>query len=637
MMLKKDEGERRVKKIGIIILVIMISLGILSPGVITMNQRGWSIETIDSTEDVGYDTSLALDTNGYPHISYRDWTNGDVKYAYQDASGWHISIIDSIGYVGYHTSLALDSNDYPHISYHDETNGDLKYVYQDADGWHISIIDSTNYVGAFTSLALDNNDYSHISYHDMTNGDLKYVYQDASGWHISIVDSTEDVGWYTSISLDSNDSPHISYHDMTNNDLKYAYQDASGWHISIIDSIGYVGEYTSLALDSNDYPHISYFKRDDCKGDLKYAYQDSSGWHNMTVDGNNYSDIGYCSSLALDSNDYPHISYLDWKNHHDGDLKYAYQDSSGWHTSIVDSSWDVGFHTSIALKNHSYPHISYYDFANGNLKYAKILPSVDYILITDQSKNELPNSFLATQSKIECYASSFNTTYGDIDFIDVTWNIQNSGGSNASINTTSGSKVELYTGWYNGTVTLSIDDGNGHTDTIIFTINSTQFSMTLYQGWNLITIPVENTWTAETLGQHVTDCTIVTMFNSSTHTFVSHTVGTPHDDFPIMDGRGYFVYCITDNIFKMHNLSITIANVTIYVNWNMIGWYHEYPATAESLGENISGTSVVTMFDGEVQSFRTHIVDVPHDNFTITRGMALFIYTSQESYWHGEG
>ena len=164
-----------------------------------------------------------------------------------------------------------------------------------------------------------------------------------------------------------------------------------------------------------------------------------------------------------------------------------------------------------------------------------------------------------------------------------------------------------------------------------------QFSMPLYFGWNLITFPVDNTWTAETLGRNISGCSVVVMFNSSTQTFLTHVVGTPHDDFPIMDGMGYFVYCIQDSILSIPDVSITSITAHIYEEWNIVGWYHEYSTTAESLGENISGTSAVSMFDPVTQTFITHVVGVPHDNFTIERGMGLFIYTDEESYWYGEG
>lgn len=43
-------------------------------------------------------------------------------------SEWSIQTVDSEGNVGYYTSIALDSSDRPHISYYDETNDDLKYA-----------------------------------------------------------------------------------------------------------------------------------------------------------------------------------------------------------------------------------------------------------------------------------------------------------------------------------------------------------------------------------------------------------------------------------------------------------------------------------------------------------------------------
>jgi hypothetical protein len=50
---------------------------------ISVLRSSWAIETVDSAGYYGFgETSLALDSNDYPHISYCDWNNSDLKYAY---------------------------------------------------------------------------------------------------------------------------------------------------------------------------------------------------------------------------------------------------------------------------------------------------------------------------------------------------------------------------------------------------------------------------------------------------------------------------------------------------------------------------------------------------------------------------
>ena len=115
----------------------------VTPGTGNCQSTDFDCEPVDSAGDVGRYTSIVIDSSYNVHISYYDSTNGDLKYATNrdvtpgtgncQSTNFDCEPVDSTGDVGWNTSIAIDSSDNVHISYRDTTNGDLKYAVLDSD------------------------------------------------------------------------------------------------------------------------------------------------------------------------------------------------------------------------------------------------------------------------------------------------------------------------------------------------------------------------------------------------------------------------------------------------------------------------------------------------------------------------
>jgi hypothetical protein len=98
-------------------------------------------------------------------------------------------------------------------------------------------------------------------------------------------------------------------------------------------------------------------------------------------------------------------------------------------------------------------------------------PRVDYIVITGSlggialEDETVPVGFIITG-----YASAFNISSGFIDDISVTWTVENSSGAQATTSDGSGKSDTFDAGLSGGTAVWTADDGQGHTDTVMFTI-----------------------------------------------------------------------------------------------------------------------------------------------------------------------
>jgi hypothetical protein len=357
----------------------------------------------EEIDDIGWYASLNLDSNDRSHISYYDYSNGDLKYAVLTGNSWNIESVDTEGNVGRYTSITLDTENNPHISYYDYSNGDLKYAKKTTDTWATETIDSWGKVGLYTSIVLDTQNNAHISYCDYDNRNLKYAKWTGSSWDKTVVDRTGTIGVfeyfgdYTSIALDSNDDPHISYCDFGNYDLKYAHWDSNSWFSEIVDEDGELGQYSSLVIDDNDNPHISYgylTKDSDLEFDLKYAVKTNGNWDIKTVDSS--GDIRKWISLKLNSDNYPHITYYDYT---EGSLKYSYYNGDSWIFDTIESEGSTGCFNSLCLDNDNNPYIAYYDWGRKALKYTVSTDNIWDVQIVQVDTN---TDFLDQEQKYCC-------------------------------------------------------------------------------------------------------------------------------------------------------------------------------------------------------------------------------------------
>ena len=354
--------------------------------------------TIESVVDLRFfyemtDHSLAKfeDTGAdktYLHLAY----GGDhLYYAYFNGTSWSTEEVDLNPSVGSFASIAVDSENNPHIAYYDAEHGNLKYATKWFGTWWIETVDTpTPDMCLPPSLASESID-PFLS-EDGLNLARPWLNPEFAEDQPSLLLAPNEldcgVGQYTSIGLDSLEVPHISYYqfDINHTDdfnrLKYANKDGGVWTTQIVQESGSAGhkregKYTSIAFDTNDHPHIAFL--DDDMDDVRLAWIGPAGrwnWKNL-YDGEE-KNVGGWISLVINSSNTCYISFYDKSIGalYFAELKKCHLNTSelgDLTVSQVDNSGDTGLYSSLALDGLSStsPGVSYFNNTDDDLKYGK--------------------------------------------------------------------------------------------------------------------------------------------------------------------------------------------------------------------------------------------------------------------------
>lgn len=167
----------------------------------------------------------------------------------------------------------------------------------------------------------------------------------------------------------------------------------------------------------------------------------------------------------------------------------------------------------------------------------------------------------------------------------------------------------------------------------VFVEETSVINISLYTGWNVVTIPVENSYTASSLYADIPGCNIILIWNTSIQNFDVYVPGSPYD-YPIENGKGYIIGMSHDSLFSVTGDPIQTVNISLQIGWNMLGWFKEQPTTASSICNSIPGCTLLMVWNTTQQDFNLYIPGGPVD-FLIHQGDGFLVAVNQESIWNG--
>lgn len=336
----------------------------------------WQKALLVQTGTVGRFNNIALTSAGLA-ITYLDETQGGIYIVFGAVDGLtfgqprRVATTSTLAQHG----LAVNSSGFPRVSYHDSVNGDLRLAtYLNNTTWTTELVADFANIGVTSSLAYDSSDQPHIAATTFYEGRyiLSYHTRSNGSWVEETVaaDVNKSLGRFHALDLEGNGRPVIAYVNDTDSTLLLARRvSADNWQTETIDSYN-VTRLGGLGLTSEGTPFVSYYEN-------LYADLIVSGggpdWQTRLV-YNNLSQPNHFPSLALNGHT-PAVGFHT-ESSQPLSIQFTPWNGAAWPAQIVELGADQTIMAPLVYAGNGQPYMAYYNAASREVRLTTLTTNI---------------------------------------------------------------------------------------------------------------------------------------------------------------------------------------------------------------------------------------------------------------------
>ena len=355
---------------------------------------------------------------------------GDIQYS----SPIQATISPSSGWTTGGEEITITGSGFSDLAFSNTTDDGINHQ------WVETTMDYSDQAGRYNAVAVDSNGHIHVVQIKDGSYQIRHSVNDGTGWISNGINTCGGTYcWDIHMVIDDNDELHVAYTASSGSGkVIYMHYDGTSWTDTLVSSNARFGA-VGIAVDSNNYPHISYAVdgADQCGNGLRIASYDGLIWNSDIVveSGNNR---GCESAMAIDENDNIYIAYQDRST---SKLKIATDKSGSWDSYNVDfgtssSNLYPGYMTSMVMDGQGQFHIAHFDDKEDDLRYSTGAPNNQWTTtIVDSAGHTGRDPSIALDAADNPHIvyhtwTGQNLKYATIDPVTSNWTVSTISGTN---------------------------------------------------------------------------------------------------------------------------------------------------------------------------------------------------------------